>query len=64
MADTQERPVSRHVAESVLDQIYIALYDSRERIGVGTDSITQCINYLEGIHGYSRPRDSRPKEVL
>lgn len=46
----------RDVPECVLDQIYIAMCDARERLDKGTDSLTQCINYLSLEQGYERPR--------
>jgi hypothetical protein len=57
MEVTEELKLSIPVA--VMDQIYIALHDSRERIVIGVDQITQCINYLEKELGYARPVDKR-----
>jgi hypothetical protein len=48
-----------NVPQLILDQMYLAMYDSRERLEIGTENLTQCITWLELERGYKRPTDTR-----
>jgi hypothetical protein len=47
-----DEPIKRAVEETVLDSIYVALYDAYERLQNGKLNIKRCLNYLEDVHGY------------
>lgn len=47
--------VKRHVPEKVLEQIYIGLCESYERLDNGKMNLKACINYLEMEHGFRPP---------
>ena len=52
-------PISMNMPVPVMDQIYIAMCDVRDRTETGTDGLTQCINFLENERGFERPVDKR-----
>jgi len=48
--------VTRKIPERVVDEMYVAMLEAKERLPNATVNLQRCLNYLEEFCGYQPPR--------